>query len=460
MAKSKRPPLGVIAYYGPDNTRATKLVVSIMGPSPDEAPEAMYTWTVEEGDIREDATISAERRAALSRHRVKHVSTAPHIMGCAHEEGIDYPLGRTCPQCPFWATFNRWTNEPLQETVPDMPAEQVLAELSRPDPIDPPFEALESANAHRAVLTEPLLEALARRLDSPPFAGGPEEPAGDSHAVADDPQAAAGGADLMLAQYALYLLATWRETRAYPLVLRWLSLPGDAARDLFDDDILMEDGGRILASVCDSNLEPIQALVLNREANAWCRAAAVRALGLLGAWAEVPGEPIVEWFVWLADEGLEREPSAVWQELAASSIDIEAVPVFEHLRRAFDEGLIDSNGVSPRELDLVETDDPGNYLERTREAYPPFEDLGEAVASWSQFDHLDDDDRVDGDLDGIDPDHLHDWDDDSDESVDAGDQAGPWAPAAVETRRAPQKVGRNEPCPCGSGRKYKKCCGA
>jgi preprotein translocase subunit SecA len=26
-------------------------------------------------------------------------------------------------------------------------------------------------------------------------------------------------------------------------------------------------------------------------------------------------------------------------------------------------------------------------------------------------------------------------------------------------RQAP-KVGRNEPCPCGSGKKYKKCCGA
>ncbi|MBX3428208.1 MAG: SEC-C domain-containing protein [Hyphomonadaceae bacterium] len=23
-----------------------------------------------------------------------------------------------------------------------------------------------------------------------------------------------------------------------------------------------------------------------------------------------------------------------------------------------------------------------------------------------------------------------------------------------------QKVGRNEPCPCGSGKKWKKCCGA
>jgi len=36
-------------------------------------------------------------------------------------------------------------------------------------------------------------------------------------------------------------------------------------------------------------------------------------------------------------------------------------------------------------------------------------------------------------------------------------------PAAmrVETvRRAAPKVGRNDPCPCGSGRKYKNCCGA
>ena len=27
-------------------------------------------------------------------------------------------------------------------------------------------------------------------------------------------------------------------------------------------------------------------------------------------------------------------------------------------------------------------------------------------------------------------------------------------------KRSTQKVGRNDPCPCGSGKKYKKCCGA
>jgi uncharacterized protein YecA (UPF0149 family) len=31
------------------------------------------------------------------------------------------------------------------------------------------------------------------------------------------------------------------------------------------------------------------------------------------------------------------------------------------------------------------------------------------------------------------------------------------APAIAATRA---KVGRNDPCPCGSGKKYKKCCGA
>jgi len=28
-----------------------------------------------------------------------------------------------------------------------------------------------------------------------------------------------------------------------------------------------------------------------------------------------------------------------------------------------------------------------------------------------------------------------------------------------QTRRVENKVGRNQPCPCGSGKKYKKCCG-
>jgi uncharacterized protein len=34
------------------------------------------------------------------------------------------------------------------------------------------------------------------------------------------------------------------------------------------------------------------------------------------------------------------------------------------------------------------------------------------------------------------------------------------AKAAIATKEAKAKVGRNDPCPCGSGKKYKKCCDA
>jgi SEC-C motif-containing protein len=34
------------------------------------------------------------------------------------------------------------------------------------------------------------------------------------------------------------------------------------------------------------------------------------------------------------------------------------------------------------------------------------------------------------------------------------------APKPVQFIRQGPKIGRNDPCPCGSGKKYKKCCGA
>ena len=38
-------------------------------------------------------------------------------------------------------------------------------------------------------------------------------------------------------------------------------------------------------------------------------------------------------------------------------------------------------------------------------------------------------------------------------------QAAEPPPVAKTIRKETPKVGRNDPCPCGSGKKYKKCCG-
>ena len=41
-----------------------------------------------------------------------------------------------------------------------------------------------------------------------------------------------------------------------------------------------------------------------------------------------------------------------------------------------------------------------------------------------------------------------------------GDAARGRTRRARGRERPPARVGRNDPCPCGSGKKYKKCCGA
>src|ERR1035437_9626838 len=133
--------------------------------------------------------------------------------------------------------------------------------------------------------------------------------------------------------------------------IRWSSAgchcPGEEAYDIGGDTVT-EWGSRLLASVCDGNLEPIKQLILNREADEFCRGSAVDALAVLAAWGERTTEEVTDYFCWLASEGLEREFSHVWSCLASACMDIEAIPAFAELRRAYDEGLIDPDASGRR----------------------------------------------------------------------------------------------------------------
>jgi hypothetical protein len=293
---------------------------------------------------------------------VKDSVSADRIIGCPHQEGVDYPMGRMCPHCPFWAGIDRFTHEPIQSPAPTMSPAEMLAELSA-ERTRQPRPALESADAYREALVDPLLRAIQCGLTHP-LDATPEE--------------------ATLFSYALYLLAKWRETKAYPVVIQWLSLPDEGAFEIAGD-VVTQDGGRILAAVCDGNLDPIKSLVMNRSANEFCRAMGVNALALLAAWAEVSREPIITYFSWLAREGLEREPNQVWNSLAADCADIEALPVFPDLRRAYDARLIEERFMARSELDEVEAAPRGRELAQTRERYPPIDDVVAATAWWGDF---------------------------------------------------------------------------
>lgn len=412
--RSERYPLATVAAYGPDSRVATKLAVSVLQRANERDPIATRTWTTETGDVRQDPIIAAELTHFLREHGVKNTVSPDRIIGCPHQEGIDYPMGRSCPACPFWAGIDRFTHEPLLVPAPTMSPTEILAQLSR-DRSTQPQEALRSAEGHRPALVEPLLAALERGIANP----------GDVSAE-----------DANLFSYALYLLAKWREPRAFPYVIRWLSLPDEEPFAL-GGDIVTQDGARILAAVCDGDLAPIKTLILNRDADEYGRANGVSALALLVAWAEVPREPIVEYFLWLAREGLEREPGQVWDSLAADSADIEASAVFPELRRAYRDGLVDPQFMRVEELDEAEAAMPGTLLDAVRDRQPPIDDVALATSWWSAFAEDRKNDHVDDELIGEDGEVVE----------------------RQEPYRAPAKVGRNESCPCGSGKKYKKCCG-
>ena len=104
-------PVATVALYGPDDTRATKLTVGIV-PAEDIAVTDLRRWFSEGADIRNDAGVAEEVLAFIDAAGARSIVMTDRIIGCPHEEGIDYE-GPTCPACPFWAGRDRWTGKRL-----------------------------------------------------------------------------------------------------------------------------------------------------------------------------------------------------------------------------------------------------------------------------------------------------------------------------------------------------------
>jgi hypothetical protein len=105
-------PMATVAFYGPDDTKATKVVVGIVL-AEDQEPVDLRRWHGEHTDVRRDAAVAAEILTLLEQHGVATVAMVDQIIGCPHEEGIDYE-GPTCPMYPYWAGRDRWTGEVVQ----------------------------------------------------------------------------------------------------------------------------------------------------------------------------------------------------------------------------------------------------------------------------------------------------------------------------------------------------------
>lgn len=106
-------PIATIAYYGPDDKNATKVTVGIV-PDENVEPNVLKRWFNEGADIRTDRITNQEIIEFIKDNGARSVVMADRIMGCPHEEGVDYLEGSKCPKCPFWAIRDRFTGETIQ----------------------------------------------------------------------------------------------------------------------------------------------------------------------------------------------------------------------------------------------------------------------------------------------------------------------------------------------------------
>jgi hypothetical protein len=106
-------PVATVAFYGPTADMATKIVVAIVREEGCE-PDPLERWFSEDVDVRANPEVGARVLAFLKEHAVKSVIATDGLIGCPHEEGTDYPEGKSCPRCPYWAGRDRFTHERIQ----------------------------------------------------------------------------------------------------------------------------------------------------------------------------------------------------------------------------------------------------------------------------------------------------------------------------------------------------------
>ena len=217
--------------------------------------------------------------------------------------------------------------------------------------------------------------------------------------------------------HAIHILATIKTSAALGLLLDTLRYRGD---DL--SDFLTEDAPTLLAAFGEGAVESLKKFTEDETLEAFVRGAATEALWVLARKFPFREEEIKSHLVKLLSTTADPTFAALVADNLASFHDPSLMP---EIHRAFEEHRIDGDFMSEDEFEEIikgehaTTDD--NFKRHTRDPLNYF--------SRENIEHL----------------------------YDIGSEYERRA-ERLENKPEKKKIGRNAPCPCGSGKKYKKCC--
>jgi hypothetical protein len=234
----------------------------------------------------------------------------------------------------------------------------------------------------------------------------------------------------------LHILGAARDTETCQPLLRLLHRP-EADLDLLLGDTITESLTKIVAGVFDGNADALFDAMANPSIDGFIREALIGAATFLTWKSLIPLDRMEGFLRRVDEEKLAPDGDPVWSGWMMAIALLGLRDWMPLVRQAFDEGRID-----PQVYDKVYFEEQLSKAEAAPDDIGRFEraDLGyiedvlsglEWVSGWHGFADLDDD------LGSI-PDFP--------------------APSQMPVTNPWRHVGRNDPCPCGSGKKAKKCC--
>jgi hypothetical protein len=240
----------------------------------------------------------------------------------------------------------------------------------------------------------------------------------------------------------VYILGGARDTKSCQPLLRLLRRPELELDDLLGDAIT-EDLPRIMAGVFDGNVDAFFSLITDGSVDQFVRKALFDAAAFLSWNGSIARERIRGLLERFDEESLADDGDEAWVGWLTAIALLGLRDMAPRVYRALDESRCPDWVIGRSDFDeiLAEAEQKPDDDARFEELHIGYiEDVVETL-EWTDRDIRDD--ELNKSLD----------EDDLDES----DLDKVWTPS--EPVRNPwRNVGRNDPCPCGSGKKFKKCC--